>query len=177
MFNYDIERACMCLERVKTCSKLSNFSKNVVVYTERVIHLLDIVVLSLYCDSCFWSCWGTLSVTFWHHMYIFVELYRFKNINLVSDSSISSEHECWYLHIYFRLFTGMWRIGQMCVLQDQINEWANMTGFLCALGGVCLQRKSPSRPSSGLGLLPVPSLEPRKLANSSQDVQYCPVTQ
>jgi len=111
------------------------------------------------------------------HIYIFVKLYRFKNINLVSDSCISSEHECWYLHIYFRLFTGMWRIGQMCVLQDQINEWANMTGFLCALGGVCLQRKSPSRPSSGLGLLPVPSLEPRKLANSSQDVQYCPVTQ
>ncbi|XP_069683037.1 neurofibromin isoform X4 [Periplaneta americana] len=62
-------------------------------------------------------------------------------------------------------------------LEDQINEWANMTGFLCALGGVCLQRKSPSRPSLGLGLLPVPSLEPRKLANSSQDVQYCPVTQ
>ncbi|XP_023718195.1 neurofibromin isoform X4 [Cryptotermes secundus] len=62
-------------------------------------------------------------------------------------------------------------------LEDQINEWANMTGFLCALGGVCLQRKSPSRPSAGLGLLPVPSLELRKLANSSQDVQYCPVTQ
>ncbi|XP_021921694.1 neurofibromin isoform X3 [Zootermopsis nevadensis] len=62
-------------------------------------------------------------------------------------------------------------------LEDQINEWANMTGFLCALGGVCLQRKSPSRPSAGLGLLPVPSLESRKLANSSQDVQYCPVTQ
>ncbi|XP_068081132.1 neurofibromin [Anabrus simplex] len=64
-------------------------------------------------------------------------------------------------------------------LEDQINEWANMTGFLCALGGVCLQRKSPSRPSMGIGLPPVPSLEPRKcnLSNSSQDVQYCPVTQ
>ncbi|PSN44310.1 Neurofibromin [Blattella germanica] len=48
-------------------------------------------------------------------------------------------------------------------LEDQINVWANMTGFLCALGGVCLQRKSPSRPSLGLGLLPVPSLEPRQL--------------
>nr|XP_023020941.1 neurofibromin isoform X3 [Leptinotarsa decemlineata] len=32
-------------------------------------------------------------------------------------------------------------------LEEQINEWANMTGFLCALGGVCLQRKSPSRPT------------------------------
>ena len=28
-------------------------------------------------------------------------------------------------------------------LEDQVNEWANMTGFLCALGGVCLQRRSP----------------------------------
>lgn len=33
-------------------------------------------------------------------------------------------------------------------LEDQINEWANMTGFLCALGGVCLQRKSPTRPNA-----------------------------
>ena len=29
-------------------------------------------------------------------------------------------------------------------LEDQVNEWANMTGFLLALGGVCLQRKSPA---------------------------------
>ncbi|KAK7864725.1 hypothetical protein R5R35_013611 [Gryllus longicercus] len=65
-------------------------------------------------------------------------------------------------------------------LEDQINEWANMTGFLCALGGVLLQRKSPSRPTLSLGLPPLPSVEPRKsnaLASSSQDVQYCPVTQ
>ncbi|XP_077535309.1 neurofibromin 1 isoform X3 [Haemaphysalis longicornis] len=33
-------------------------------------------------------------------------------------------------------------------LEDQLNEWANMTGFLCALGGVCLQRRSPSSVSS-----------------------------
>ncbi|CAG2057365.1 unnamed protein product, partial [Timema podura] len=64
---------------------------------------------------------------------------------------------------------------------DQINEWANMTGFLSALGGVCLQRKSPSRPGLGLGLCPtlVSTLDMRKcnvLTNSSQDVQYCPVT-
>jgi neurofibromin 1 len=75
------------------------------------------------------------------------------------------------------MFIGGRHIEHMYTLQDQINEWANMTGFLCALGGVCLQRKSPSRPPAGLGLFPVPSLEPRKLANSSQDVQYCPVTQ
>ncbi|XP_045482705.1 neurofibromin [Harmonia axyridis] len=75
-------------------------------------------------------------------------------------------------------------------LEDQINEWANMTGFLCALGGVCLQRRSPSRPllaaashsslsstsiASGLG-------DSRKssvlTANSGQEPrQYCPVTQ
>ncbi len=28
------------------------------------------------------------------------------------------------------------------MLQDQVNEWANMTGFLSALGGVCLQSRS-----------------------------------
>ena len=27
-------------------------------------------------------------------------------------------------------------------LEDQVNEWANMTGFLCALGSVCLQNKT-----------------------------------
>ncbi|XP_063221252.1 neurofibromin isoform X4 [Bacillus rossius redtenbacheri] len=65
-------------------------------------------------------------------------------------------------------------------LEDQINEWANMTGFLCALGGVCLQRKSPSRPATMLGPSSVSTLDMRKsamLSNSSQDVQYCPVTQ
>ncbi|XP_077293081.1 neurofibromin 1 [Arctopsyche grandis] len=78
-------------------------------------------------------------------------------------------------------------------LEDQINEWANMTSFLCALGGVCLQRKSSSRPivqthTSTLSCLTLSSvtslhgglLDTRKcsvLANSSQDVQYCPVTQ
>ncbi|KAF6216642.1 hypothetical protein GE061_000988 [Apolygus lucorum] len=59
-------------------------------------------------------------------------------------------------------------------LEDQINEWANMTGFLCALGGVCLQRKSP-------GGRAMPSItDPRKSAiitNPSQEFQYCPVTQ
>jgi neurofibromin 1 len=27
------------------------------------------------------------------------------------------------------------------IFKDQLNEWANMTGFLCALGGVRLQNK------------------------------------
>ncbi|KAF5281228.1 hypothetical protein FQR65_LT14821 [Abscondita terminalis] len=77
-------------------------------------------------------------------------------------------------------------------LDDQINEWANMTGFLCALGGVCLQRKSPSRPTlsasshSNLSCSTISSMssgftESRKssvLTNSNQEQrQYCPVTQ
>ncbi|XP_063836459.1 neurofibromin-like [Ostrinia nubilalis] len=56
----------------------------------------------------------------------------------------------------------------------QIQEWANITSFLCALGGVCLQR----RPSTVWSYLH--SHDSRKynvLANSSQEVQYCPVTQ
>lgn len=59
------------------------------------------------------------------------------------------------------------------LFQDQINEWANMTGFLCALGGVCLQRKSPSKP-------PLSNIDPRKtsvLPNTGQEVLYSPVTQ
>lgn len=83
-------------------------------------------------------------------------------------------------------------------LEDQINEWANMTGFLCALGGVCLQRKSPSRPPTAMTthttshsslstMSSTPSLSSASLSqdsrkssvlpNNSQDVQYCPVTQ
>lgn len=70
-------------------------------------------------------------------------------------------------------------------VEEQINEWANMTGFLCALGGVCLQRRSPSRPL--YGVLPF-NPEPKKssakqqeassgLTNPSQELQYCTVTQ
>ena len=69
-------------------------------------------------------------------------------------------------------------------LDDQINEWANMTGFLCALGGVCLQRKSPSRLASGLPMNAELKRSSAKLqdsfsllTNPSQEVQYCPVTQ
>ncbi|XP_078599565.1 neurofibromin-like isoform X3 [Branchiostoma floridae x Branchiostoma japonicum] len=32
-------------------------------------------------------------------------------------------------------------------LDDQLNEWINMTGFLCALGGVCLMDKTNTRRS------------------------------
>ncbi|XP_071054810.1 neurofibromin isoform X2 [Onthophagus taurus] len=81
-------------------------------------------------------------------------------------------------------------------LEDQINEWANMTGFLCALGGVCLQRKSPSRPPlcsshssySSLSTIPISAIgtvgslcDSRKssvLPSGNQEQrQYCPVTQ
>lgn len=63
-------------------------------------------------------------------------------------------------------------------LEEQINEWANMTGFLCALGGVCLQKRSPNRSLSGIP----PNLELKKsskqeptscLSSPSQEVQYC----
>ncbi|KAJ0182942.1 hypothetical protein K1T71_000918 [Dendrolimus kikuchii] len=56
----------------------------------------------------------------------------------------------------------------------QIQEWANITSFLCALGGVCLQR----RPSNNWShLYGHDSRKYNVLANSSQEVQYCPVTQ
>ncbi|KAF2359602.1 Ras GTPase-activating protein [Trinorchestia longiramus] len=82
---------------------------------------------------------------------------------------------------------------------DQVNEWANMTGFLCALGGVCLMGKSPSARASHhtfhmtvsgtpvLGCLSATSAAmvaaeaaaKKSLlpASTSQDMQYCPVTQ
>ncbi|XP_071038330.1 neurofibromin isoform X2 [Parasteatoda tepidariorum] len=66
-------------------------------------------------------------------------------------------------------------------LEDQLNEWANMTGFCCAMGGVCLLRKSPSR--AGLSNMPgctssLP-MDARKgsMLTPGQDLQYCPVTQ
>ncbi|KAB7494213.1 Neurofibromin [Armadillidium nasatum] len=56
-------------------------------------------------------------------------------------------------------------------IQDQVNEWANMTGFLCALGGVSLLGRTPSKNLTGTDI--------RKaiIAITSQDNQYCPVTQ
>ena len=58
-------------------------------------------------------------------------------------------------------------------LEDQVAEWTNMTGFLVALGGVCLQKKSPASARSGeasRGRVPG-ALE------QCRDLQYCPVTQ
>ncbi|XP_064619782.1 neurofibromin-like isoform X5 [Lineus longissimus] len=60
-------------------------------------------------------------------------------------------------------------------LEDQLNEWANMTGFLCALGCVSLQNKPHRASISTCG-----SVDSRKssvLASCSSDTQYCPVTQ
>ncbi|CAK1546446.1 unnamed protein product [Leptosia nina] len=54
----------------------------------------------------------------------------------------------------------------------QIQEWANITSFLCALGGVCLQRKPTT-----VWALGHDSRKYHVLANSTQEVQYCPVTQ
>ncbi|KAK4305959.1 hypothetical protein Pmani_022180 [Petrolisthes manimaculis] len=64
-------------------------------------------------------------------------------------------------------------------IQDQVNEWANMTGFLCALGGVCLLGKSPSRQvsSSALSTLDHRNKPPALPCPANQDMQYCPVTQ
>ncbi|XP_017785481.1 PREDICTED: neurofibromin isoform X3 [Nicrophorus vespilloides] len=84
--------------------------------------------------------------------------------------------------------------------QEQINEWANMTGFLCALGGVCLQRKSPSRsstmsssnlpnPTSTSAICAMTTISTYTATDSKkcfgmlpaptpeQQRQYCPVTQ
>jgi neurofibromin 1 len=69
-------------------------------------------------------------------------------------------------------------------LEDQIYEWANMTGFLLAMGGVCLQRnKSPAEVRAQLmaeqgkkfgGALQYQQMPPH---GASPDMQYCPVTQ
>ncbi|XP_074643053.1 neurofibromin-like [Tubulanus polymorphus] len=68
-------------------------------------------------------------------------------------------------------------------LEDQLNEWANMTGFLCALGCVSLQNK-PHRTSvttnSSTTSNSCNSMDSRKssvLTSCSSDSQYCPVTQ
>ncbi|XP_045770385.1 neurofibromin [Maniola jurtina] len=56
----------------------------------------------------------------------------------------------------------------------QIQEWANITSFLCALGGVCLQRKPTPVWTQ---ILTHDAKKYNVLANSTQEVQYCPVTQ
>ncbi|XP_054010836.1 neurofibromin isoform X2 [Hylaeus anthracinus] len=54
-------------------------------------------------------------------------------------------------------------------LEEQINEWANMTGFLCALGGVCLQKRYPNRPLSGMPSNP----ESKKSSTKQQEPTSC----
>ncbi|CAL4085022.1 unnamed protein product, partial [Meganyctiphanes norvegica] len=63
-------------------------------------------------------------------------------------------------------------------IQDQVNEWANMTGFLCALGGVCLLGKSPSRqPGTAPANIASDTRKPVVVPSTNPDMQYCPVTQ
>lgn len=38
-------------------------------------------------------------------------------------------------------------------VEDQFNEWVNMTGFLCSLGGITLQKKSPPPVSANTTIL------------------------
>ncbi|CAD5126032.1 DgyrCDS14209 [Dimorphilus gyrociliatus] len=85
-------------------------------------------------------------------------------------------------------------------LEDQLNEWANMTGFLCALGSVCLQKSSvnssvtPLVTTSSIATINTPKTRPESTTNSpiasltetrkgsvlqgcTNELQYCPVTQ
>ncbi|XP_058119476.1 neurofibromin isoform X4 [Anopheles coustani] len=91
-------------------------------------------------------------------------------------------------------------------LEEQITEWANMTWFLLALGGVCLQKPRNQRQAQQQGYnLPIGTAGPSLMQSttslsssssgrgsmhpimgslvssigpgSSQEVQYCPVTQ
>lgn len=61
-------------------------------------------------------------------------------------------------------------------LEEQVIEWANMTGFLCALAGVCLPHRSSTRPTSGLASnSDVKKKYQDGLTNSNQIDQYSPV--
>lgn len=63
-------------------------------------------------------------------------------------------------------------------LEDQINEWANVTGFLCSLGGVCLQKKVTAKNSNFSMSLISDYTKKSACFNTAQDaLQYCPVTQ
>ncbi|XP_041348224.1 neurofibromin-like isoform X2 [Gigantopelta aegis] len=63
-------------------------------------------------------------------------------------------------------------------LEDQLNEWANMTGFLCALGSVRLQNKCQKVSTTALSGLQVDTGRKSSLMQScANDSQYCPVTQ
>ena len=75
----------------------------------------------------------TLHVLFLSNLYYVITLHvmslsRLYYVMTLHVMSLSMLYCVMTLHILF--------------LQDQLNEWANMTGFLCALGSVCLQNKS-----------------------------------
>lgn len=59
-------------------------------------------------------------------------------------------------------------------LEDQFNEWANMTGFLCAIGGVCLQKKANGK--SAFSMTPEQTRK-NMVLSTVHDSMYCPVTQ
>lgn len=61
-------------------------------------------------------------------------------------------------------------------LEDQINEWANMTGFLLSLGGVCLQSKSPRGLRAIIGDPTKKGVLQQISHGTNLDMQYCPVT-
>lgn len=62
-------------------------------------------------------------------------------------------------------------------LEDQFNEWANMTGFLCAIGGVCLQKKSNSKSPLISSITPEQTRKNMVLSTVQDGILYCPVTQ
>lgn len=87
-------------------------------------------------------------------------------------------------------------------LEEQITEWANMTWFLLALGGVCLQKPRSTQRANAQSMTPMGSMMQQSslslntsissgrgslhpstsslastLASNTQEMQYCPVTQ
>nr|XP_046916512.1 neurofibromin-like isoform X2 [Dermatophagoides farinae] len=62
-------------------------------------------------------------------------------------------------------------------LEDQINEWANMTGFLCALGGVCFKKSANKSSSFAMNIIADTNKKNLVLPNCHDSLQYCPVTQ
>ncbi|KPM02360.1 neurofibromin-like protein [Sarcoptes scabiei] len=62
-------------------------------------------------------------------------------------------------------------------LEDQINEWANMTGFLCALGGVCFRKSINESSTYAINLNQDICKKNLLMSNVHDSLQYCPVTQ
>ncbi|XP_050410069.1 neurofibromin isoform X2 [Patella vulgata] len=62
-------------------------------------------------------------------------------------------------------------------LEDQLNEWANMTGFLCALGSVRLSNKTSKTSNSNATGIPFESGRKSSIMQTVTTEQYCPVTQ